>query len=105
MALFDCTRQLCRGDVIFTPQGATILTKWSKTLQDRRQVQTIVIPRLGYSPICPVTLIQDMFAQIPGHNNDPLYCVPSSCATAVLADSMAREHLKHISLDLQIAQH
>ena len=51
----------------------------------------------------PVTLMQDMFAQIPGHNNDPLYRVPTSCALTVLTDSMARKHLNHISLDLQIA--
>ena len=32
---FDPSRQLARGDVIFTHQGASILVKWSKTIQDR----------------------------------------------------------------------
>ena len=33
---FDPTRQLCRGDVIFGQQHATIIVTWSKTLQDRK---------------------------------------------------------------------
>ena len=35
---FDITRQLCRGDLIFSPHNVVILIKWSKTMQDRRLV-------------------------------------------------------------------
>ena len=100
-AAFDCTRHLCRGDVIVTDHGATILIKWSKTLQDRSQVRTIVVPTLGDSPICPVVLLKQMFRLYPGNTNDPLYRTHSYPCTG-LTDSMVRKHLKKISLALQI---
>ena len=103
VAAFDCTRHLCRGDVMFTDRGATILNKWSKTLQDRRQVQTIVIPSLGSSPICPVTLLKAILQESPALNNDPLYHVHSHALRTVLTDSMARKRLKKISLALHMA--
>ena len=33
MASFDLTRQLCRGDLIFSPETIVVVTIWSKTLQ------------------------------------------------------------------------
>ena len=51
---FDITRQLCRGDLIFSIHNVVILIKWSKTMQDRHSVSTITIPALGTSPLCPV---------------------------------------------------
>ena len=78
---------------MFTDRGATIWIKWSKTLRDRRQNRTIVVPSLGSSPICPVTLLRAMLQQFPGFNNDPLYHVPSHSLLTVLTDSMARKHL------------
>ena len=51
---FDISRQLCRGDIFFSQKTATILIKWSKTIQNRQEIKTIVIPLLDGSPICPV---------------------------------------------------
>ena len=51
MASFDITRQLCRGDLIFSPDTITVLMKWSKTLQNRTDTTTICIPALGTSPV------------------------------------------------------
>ena len=46
--------------------------------------------------------MEAMLAEIPGLNNDPLYRISNSSSLTVLTDSMARKHLKRISLDLNI---
>ena len=62
---FDPTRHLTRGDLIFTQNSCTVIIKWSKTIQNRRDTKTIVIPTLGSSPLCPVTYLQHMYQAIP----------------------------------------
>ena len=64
MATFDITRQLCRGDLIFSPDTITVLIKWSKTLQNRTDTTTICIPALGTSPLCPYRAMALMFKTI-----------------------------------------
>ena len=71
--LFDSTRQLCRGYIIFAPTHAVVIIKWSKTLQDRKTFATVTIPVLGQSILCPVAALQTMFNKVPGSSNDPLF--------------------------------
>ena len=94
---FDITRQLCRGDVLFSDSGATVLLKWSKTLQNRSEVRTIVIPYLGLSPLCPCTLIKHMLHVIPGTSNDPLFSTFYKGKLVALTDSIATKHLKLVA--------
>ena len=47
---FDPTRQLCRGDLIFSHDTITVMIKWSKTIQNCRNTTTICVPALGRSP-------------------------------------------------------
>ena len=74
--------------------GATVLLKWTKTLQNRREVRTIVIPDLGDSPLCPCTLLKTMLSAIPGDTNAPLFSIIQTGKLVTLTDSMARKHLK-----------
>ena len=60
IASFDVSRQLARGDIIFGNDQATIIIKWSKTIQDRTNITTIHIPVLGNSPLCPVASLKSM---------------------------------------------
>ena len=51
------TRHISRGDIIFCqmlPSSlvATIIIKWSKTIQNRKDIRTISIPALGSSRLC-----------------------------------------------------
>ena len=101
VAAFDVTRQLCRGDIFFSNTGATILLKWSKTLQIRREVRTIVIPDLGDSPSCPCTLLKAMLRAIPGDSNAPLFSIIQKRKIVTLTDSVARKHLKTLASRLQ----
>ena len=85
---FDNTRQLARGDVIFTKDGALILIKWSKTIQDRKNFVTIAIPDLGASSLCPIKALKLMVHVFPAHENSPLFVLPRHTA---------RKHLKDMS--------
>ena len=76
MGSFDITRQLCRGDLIFSPDTITVLIKWSKTLQNRTDTTTICIPALGIPPLCPYRAMALMLKVIPGDSNDPLFRIP-----------------------------
>ena len=90
---FDPTRHLTRGDLIFTHNSCTVIIKWSKTLQNRKDIKTIVIPSLGSSPLCPVASLQHMYKVIPASKNSPLFCLQSTPSRLSLSDSTARKHL------------
>ena len=62
MNAFDSTRHLCVGDVIFSDAGATVIIKWSKTIQDRVSSTTVNIPSLGASALCPISALTSMLA-------------------------------------------
>ena len=100
---YDFTRHMARGDVIFTQCGATVIIKWSKTIQDRKETRTINIPYLGHSEICPIVALKTMRCHIPGSENDPLFMIKKKGFPMVLTDSMAPKHLKKVSqlLDIQ----
>ena len=100
---FDPTRQLCRGDIIFSSEHAVVLIKWSKTRQDRSQVFSISIPVLGNSPLCPVSALKTMIDLVPATCNDPLFLVPTSRGNVPLTDSMARKHLKKLTMFLKVS--
>ena len=99
---FDITQHLARGDIIFTSFGAIVIIKWSKTMKNRRDTCTLVIPSLGHSEICPVTALKKMFACFPGTDNDPLFRTYKKGTMFILMDSTACKHLKQISSMLEI---
>ena len=99
---FDPTRQLCRGDLIFSSDTITVIIKWSKTIQNRRNTTTICVPALGKSPLCPFRAICCMLATIPGSPNDPLFQSPRGDTYVPLTDSVARKHLKKVATVLKV---
>ena len=97
---FDHTRQLARADYVFTADGAVLIIKWSKTLQNRKDIVTIPIPLLGDTPLCPIAALNRMIRLYPVSDNEPLFGVPRAQGLVPLTDSVARNHLKDISLHL-----
>ena len=97
---FDHTRQLARADYIATNQGAILLIKWSKTLQNRKDIVIITIPLLGNTPLCPIAALDGMIRLYPVSDNGPLFVVPRAQTLVPLTDSVARKHLKDISSHL-----
>ena len=67
VAEFSPLVHLYRGDVIPQAGFATVVLKWSKSLQKQTQFATIQIPALGAPPLCP------MFPLPP---NSPLFAIP-----------------------------
>ena len=99
---FDGTRHLLRGDLIFSQNYCTVIIKWTKTLQDRQQSRTISIPNLGHSMLCPIKALQLMFQKFPAQKNSPLFLQAKQGTFLPLTDSIARKHLKQVSLLLCI---
>ena len=110
---FDATRQLARGDsstapllardIILTDQGANVIVKWSKTIQNRTDIHTIPLPVLGDSILCPYKALKSLLDHTPGSSNQPLFLVPRSHGSVPLTDSVARRHLHSISTTLNIS--
>ena len=69
---FDPTRQLCRGDNIFS--HAIVIVKWSNTIPNRKQYTTIDIPVLDHCILCPVKALKKLQI-IPGKNNDLFHII------------------------------
>ena len=88
---------------IFGEDQATIIVKWSKTLQNRKNIKAIYLPVLGSSPLCPVASLRAMYRQYPADRNQSLFLIPRANTRLIpLADSVARKHLK---VRLQIVPH
>ena len=83
---FDKTRHLCVGDVVFAFQRATIVVKWSKTLQDRVKTTTVDISYLGASALCPIAALERMLATHPAHPDSPLFQIPQADLWSPLTD-------------------
>ena len=73
---FNITKHLCRGDFICDESGATVLVKWSKTLQSLRQWTLVRVPFLSPSPLCPVRAFQVNSSLIPVSPNHSLFALP-----------------------------
>ena len=94
---FDHTRQLARADYIPAANGAVLLIKWSKTLQNRKDIVTIPTPSLGRSLLCPMAALDRMTQLYTVSDNEPLFVIPKGQHLVPLTDSVARKHLKDIS--------
>ena len=73
---FDITKHLCRGDFICDESSATVLVKWSKTLQSLRQWTLVRVPFLSPSPLCPIRAFQVNSSLIPASPNHSLFALP-----------------------------
>ena len=99
---FDHTRQLARADYITTTNGAILLIKWSKNIQNRKDIITIPLPLLGDTPLCLIAALDSMIRLYPVSDNDPLFVIPRAHTLVPLTDSVARKHLKDISSHLSL---
>ena len=73
LTTFDRTRHLCIGDIIFSDQGAVIVVKWTKTLQDRCKVASVSLPNLGASVLCPIAALKLLLNSKSSNKDAPLF--------------------------------
>ena len=98
---------LCRADFIPHPEFATMVVKWSKTLQKQSQFATVQIPVLSPSDLCPVTALKAMIASFPLPPNAPLFAIPQGQSFVPLTESKVRKTLASIitSMGLDPSSH
>ena len=99
---FDPLKQFSGGDVIFGNKKVVLLLKWSKTLQDRDQVRSVVLPKLHNPLICPVRVLQGIFQLYNPSPNEPFFQYPSPSGWIPLTDSRVRKHLLSINLAMSL---
>ena len=68
---FSFLKHLCKGDIFFKQTEATVLMKWTKTMQSNNKARLLKIPVLNNN-FCPVKALKDCLQIVPGGNNAPL---------------------------------
>ena len=63
--LFDPTKHLCAADVLFAPQEAIVVVRWSKVIQFQERVLHIPLPRIPDSIFCPCNALLAMTLECP----------------------------------------
>lgn len=62
---FDSSKQFIRSHFVISSAGLSLMVKWSKTNQYKKQCHVKRIPRMKGHPLCPVTAIEKAFASGP----------------------------------------
>ena len=102
LSSFSPATHLCRGDLILQPHFATLVLKWSKTLQKQSQFATVHIPSLGASPLCPLAAAHTMATRLPLPSNSPMFAIPQGSGVIPLTQSKVRRFLALILNSLGI---
>jgi integrase len=86
---YDFTRHLSIADIFFSPPGAILLIKWTKTIQYGRHV-LLPIPQFTHRH-CPVRALRRMMATHPQQKtgNSPLFQMPNTNCTAMSSKFLA----------------
>ena len=72
---FDPSRHILRQDVLFTPPGAHLIIKWTKTLQDRRAHHIVQLTSINNMYLCPVRAIRALLSSRLLLPSAPLFAV------------------------------
>ena len=62
---FDPAKHLRRGDILFFTDWASIINRWSKTIQFSQRILTVPLPRIAQHPLCPYTALRNTFRLVP----------------------------------------
>ena len=101
-SMFDPTRNLLRGDVIFGSPGAHVIIKWAKAMQACHSHQVVQIPTLPSSPLCPVSAIRVLLASVNARKTDPLFLIPKPTGLTILTSPMISANLAKLLTSLHL---
>ena len=101
---FDPNKHLCCSDVRFSPSGAVVCVRWSKTIQFRQRILEIPLPHIPGSPYCPSSALFLCTALLPATRNPrPLFCYlsPSGVKPITHSDFVAflRKSLTKVGIE------
>ena len=105
LSQFDPSRHLTPSDIVFKKSTMTVALKWSKTIQTRDRVHTIVLPKLGSSILCPVNALKRALAVYNPGQNDPLFQVFTSNGFQMVTESRLRKVLSRLNVKLGFDAH
>ena len=94
---YDATRHLTPSDVNFSKNFMSLSLKWSKTNQFRDKIQTITLPRLRHSILCPVKALKAAMKIYNPGPSEPLFQIYSAGRWTVLIDSRIRKVLANLN--------
>ena len=57
-AQFDSSLHLTLSDITFQKRTMKVHLKWSKTMQSRDKIHTVILPKLAPFPLCPVSALK-----------------------------------------------
>lgn len=77
LSQFDPSKHLRRGDILFFPDWAIVINRWSKTIQFSQRILTIPLPRLDQHPLCPYTALRHAFQLVPAPLSGPAFVTPA----------------------------
>ena len=75
---FDPSKHLRRGDILFFTDWASIITRWSKTVQFSQRILTVPLPRIAQHPLCPYTALRHAFRLVPAPLSGPAFIISAS---------------------------
>ena len=90
------------GDVIFPHKLQYLLLSGQRQFRTGKTTFTLPLPHLGASSLCRVNALEEMYHSYPASNNEPLSIITRSTRLVPLTDSVARKHLKSISVTLDL---
>ena len=88
----------------FSDAGATVVVKWSETMQDRVSSTTIATPLLGAFALCPVRALKVHIGCLESRSNSAIISYSAASQWVTLTDSRARKHLKQVLQMLELPQ-
>ena len=92
---FYPAKHLCVSDVQFSPHGAVLSVRWSKTIQYRQKVLNIPLPLIAGSPFCPSSALMLCTGLIPKQDKPlPLFSFPTINGTLPITYAAFITHLR-----------
>lgn len=96
VSTFDYRKHLTRGDVLLTPDAATVTIKHAKNMQSVYETKTLRLQQSSNSLLCIVAALQDLLAFTPTHHpRDPCIMAPAS-RRPVTVDFVRRHWNRHL---------
>ena len=102
---FDPSRHLTPSEIVFKKSMMTVSLKWSKTMQTRDKVHTIVLPKFGSSILCPVNALKRALVVYTPSPNDPLFQILTGSGFQLVTESRLRKVLSKLNVKLGLDPH
>ena len=102
---FDPSRHITAQDVYFTSTHLKINLKWSKMLQTMDKAQTLTLPKLVSSILCPYRALKHVIKIYKPLGTQPLFQVQSDQRWLVLTDSKVRKCLSRLNVSMGLPPH